>query len=1038
MSKSTKKHTGPVIDQQVLNPFPGLRPFSIEESHLFFGREGQSEEVLHQLAKNRFVAVIGASGSGKSSLIYCGLIPILYGGFIAEAGSEWKLITTRPGTHPVENLAASLAEADEKLTEDERPVARNITLAILQRSSLGLVEAVSRLGISKDTNILLMIDQFEELFRFKRSRRDESSFNESEAYVKLLVGAVNQTDLPIYMVLTMRSDFIGECSQFQDLTGLINRSNYLIPQMTRDDFRDAITGPVAVGQATIDPNLVQQLLNDVGDNPDQLPILQHAMMRTWDYWLQQKDTGRAIALSDYNAVGRMEKALSEHANEAFEELSAREKEVCESMFKTLTDKGGDNIGIRRPTRVDVIADIARADIDEIIKIADVFRAPGRSFLAPAHHIDLTAESVIDISHESLMRIWDRLKVWVDEEAQAVLMYKRLSEAAELFQRGKTGLWRPPDLQLALNWKKKQQPTLAWAEQYNPAFERTMVFLDTSEKEFIAEEENKIRLQKRQLRRSRVFASVLGTAAIISIGLMLWSFVLRGQALAATKEANKQRALADSSATIAKEQQTLAEASAEEAKKQQNLADSSAKVAVYQQGLAIASAAEARKQQTKADSSAADATRQQKRAEQSAEEATKQAKLAEEASAEAKRRQILSTSQSMAVKSLQVDTDTNLKALLAFQAYLFNQDNGGIELHADIYSALHDALQAQKGKNYNVFTGHTDAVRSIAFIPGTSTFFSAGSDGQVLKWDINDPEKKYTVVIDNELVNRIIDVSNDGKWLACGTDGMGIQLFNINGPPGQQPVTLSGHTNRIRALNFMPDNQHFLTGGLDNQILIWNVNSRDNKVFTTVEGQVQVLAVQDEGNWVAGGTTDGQIILWEADKPENKIILYQEKGNEVLALCFNTDGTLLATGDRNGNVKIWNMERKNMVINLRGHSARITNLSFSKDGKILASSSYDATTRLWDAGSWNNQPIVLKDNSGYVFSVAISPDSKYVLTGSADENRLAMNPTQTKVMVENICEKIERNFTKDEWNTYVGESINYEETCGRKSSIGVRK
>ena len=1024
--------------QQVLNPFPGLRPFSIEESHLFFGREGQSEEVLRQLAKNRFVAVIGASGSGKSSLIYCGLIPILYGGFIAEAGSEWKLINTRPGTHPVENLAASLAEADDRLTEDERPVTRNINLAILQRSSLGLAEAFSRMGIDKDTNILLMVDQFEELFRFKRSRRDESSFNESEAYVKLLVGAINQTELPIYMVLTMRSDFIGECSQFQDLTGLINRSNYLIPQMTRDDFRDAVTGPVAVGKATIDPNLVQQLLNDVGDNPDQLPILQHAMMRTWDYWLQQRDMGRQIALSDYNAVGRMEKALSEHANEAFEELSAREKEICENMFKTLTDKGGDNIGIRRPTRVEVIAEIARAEIDEIIKIADIFRAPGRSFLAPAHHIVLSAESVIDISHESLMRIWDRLKVWVDEEAQAVTMYKRLSEAAELFQRGKTGLWRPPDLQLALNWKKKQQPTLTWAEQYNPAFERTMVFLDTSEKEFIAEEENKIRLQKRQLRRSRVFASVLGTAAIISIGLMLWSFVLRGQAIAATEEANRQRSKADSSTQVAVEQQLLAEQSAEEARKQQSLADSAKEIAVYQQQRALISATEAKRQQTLADSAKEIAVYQQQQAEISAEEATKQKNLAEEASAEAYRRQILSTAQSMAVKALQVDNDTNLKALLAFQAYLFNKDNGGIEHHADIYSALHDAVLAQKDEKYNVFTGHTDAVRSIVFIPGTTSFFSGGSDGQILKWDINDLAKKYTVVIDNELVNRIIDVSNDGKWLACGTDGMGIQLFNITSPAGGQPVTLSGHTNRIRALDFMPDNQHFLTAGLDNQILIWNINTGNNQVFTTVESQVQVLAVENSGRWVAGGTEDGQIILWETAKPENKIVLYQEKGNEVLALSFDPSGTLLASGDRNGNVKIWNLERKNMVINLRGHSARITGLSFSRDGKILASTSYDATARLWDAGNWNNQPIVLQDNSGYVFSVALSPDSKYVVTGSADENRLVFNPTQTKVMAEDICEKIERNFTTEEWNTYVGEGINYEETCNRKTSIGVKK
>jgi WD40 repeat protein len=868
-----------------------------------------------------------------------------------------------------------------------------------------------------------MVDQFEELFRFKRSRRDESSFNESEAYVKLLVEAINQTELPIYMVLTMRSDFIGECSQFQDLTGLINRSNYLIPQMTRDDFRDAVTGPVAVGQATIDPNLVQQLLNDVGDNPDQLPILQHAMMRTWDYWLQQKDTERQISLSDYNAVGRMEKALSEHANEAFEELTAREKEICENMFKTLTDKGGD---------------IARAEVDEIIRVVDVFRAPGRSFLAPASHITLTAESVIDISHESLMRIWDRLKIWVDEEAQAVQMYKRLSEAAELFQRGKTGLWRPPDLQLALNWKKKQQPTLTWAEQYNPAFERTMVFLDNSEKEFIAEEENKIRLQKRQLRRSRVFASVLGTAAIISIGMMLWSFVLRGQALAATEEANKQRSLADSSAQVAVEQQKLAEASAEEALRQQALADSSAQVAVEQQKLAEASAEEATRQQKRAESSAEEATKQQKLAEQSAEEATKQQKLAEEASAEAKRRQILSTAQSMAVKSLQVDNDTNLKALLALQAYIFNLDNGGIEMHADIYSALHDAVQTQKGKTSNVFTGHTDAVRSLVFKPGTSVFFSAGSDGKVLKWDMNDPDRKYTVIINNELVNRIIDVSNDGKWLACGTDGMGIQLFNISGSTSGQPVTFNGHNNRIRALDFLPDNKHFLSAGADNQILMWDLSTGKNQLFATVDAQVQALAVSDDGRWTACGTESGKIILWETAKPENSTVLFQEKGNEVLSMSFNPAGNILATGDRNGNVKIWNLDRKTMVENLRGHSARITGLAFSKDGKILASTSYDATARLWDAGNWNNQPVVLSDNSGYIFSVAISPDSKYVLTGSADESRLVMNPTSTKVMAEDICEKIERNFTQDEWNTYVGEGITYEETCNRKASIGVKK
>ena len=139
---------------------------------------------------------------------------------------------------------------------------------------------------------------------------------------------------------------------------------------------------------------------------------------------------------------------------------------------------------------------------------------------------MKGDSIIDLSHESLMRIWDRLKLWVEEESIAVQMYMRLSEAAALYQAGKTGLWRPPDLQLALNWRKEKQPTLTWAQRYEPAFERTMVYLETSEKEFIAEEQNKIRLQKRALRRSRIFAIVLGSAAIISLGFMVWAIMMQ--------------------------------------------------------------------------------------------------------------------------------------------------------------------------------------------------------------------------------------------------------------------------------------------------------------------------------------------------------------------------------------------------------------------------------------------------------------------------------------------------------------------------------
>jgi hypothetical protein len=205
----------------------------------------------------------------------------------------------------------------------------------------------------------------------------------------------------------------------------------------------------------------------------------------------------------------MSDAMSLHANEAYEELSLRGKEICEMMFKTITEKGSDNKGLRHPSGVDTIKSIANCTSEELFEVVEKFRIPSRSFITPRQNVPLTDESIIDLSHESLMRLWDRLREWVDDEASSVQMYMRLSEASAMYQQGKTSLWRPPDLQLAINWRDQHKPTLTWAQRYNPAFERAMVYLRTSEKTYVEEEENKIRLQKRQMKRTKIVAMILG-------------------------------------------------------------------------------------------------------------------------------------------------------------------------------------------------------------------------------------------------------------------------------------------------------------------------------------------------------------------------------------------------------------------------------------------------------------------------------------------------------------------------------------------------
>src|ERR1700730_1611700 len=287
------------------NPFPGLRPFEPDEDYLFFGREKEIDDLLSRLESHRFLSVIGTSGCGKSSLIRSGLIPSLHSGLMIRAGSSWGVAILRRGGR-----------------QEPAAISRVVLEATLRRGTLGLVDAVRQARIPAGDNVLILVDQFEELFRFQRNREIEDSRDEAVVFVKLLLEAIGQHDVPIYVVLTMRSDFIGDCMKYPGLPEAVNESQYLVPRMTRDELRSAITGPIAVAGGEIAPRLVLRLLNDLGDNQDQLPLLQHALMRTWDHWERQRSPGQPIDIADYEAVGTLQQALSLHAEEAFVETGS--------------------------------------------------------------------------------------------------------------------------------------------------------------------------------------------------------------------------------------------------------------------------------------------------------------------------------------------------------------------------------------------------------------------------------------------------------------------------------------------------------------------------------------------------------------------------------------------------------------------------------------------------------------------------------------------------------------------------------------------
>ena len=422
--------------EKVQNPYPGLRPFEIQEAHLFFGRDQQIGELVARLQRSRFVAVVGVSGSGKSSLVRAGLIPALGRTQIGAGGARWRIVVTRPGGTPFQNLSTDLQKA-------------GLDSSDLQRSSQGLLHVARQLGA--DETLLVVVDQFEELFRYKdlqpvqeegRQQR-EAAASEAAEFVQLLLTATQYLP-PVYIVLTMRSDYQGDCAEFRGLPEALNESQYLVPRLTRQQRTEAIEGPL--GHAQIAPSLVQRILNDAGDEPDRLPLLQHVLMRTWSQWRKSDpEQIRGIELQDYlhPSIGGLEHALNQHAEEL---LSGVPEKTTETIFKRLTAEGRSRRERRNPTQLSELWEACGIETEEECKnvnaVIDRFRQEEATFLTPRDG-DLKPEAYIDITHESLIREWGRLRRWVAEEAESRATFMRIYDDAQLFAQGRadTTLYR---------------------------------------------------------------------------------------------------------------------------------------------------------------------------------------------------------------------------------------------------------------------------------------------------------------------------------------------------------------------------------------------------------------------------------------------------------------------------------------------------------------------------------------------------------------------------------------------------------------------
>ena len=485
--------------REVESPYPGLRPFESHEAGIFFGRERHTDRLLEILQRERFLVVIGPSGSGKSSLVRAGLLPCLTMGSLGS-GSAWRIALLRPGDQPIRSLARALLQPDVFGRDLVAPArfddATNVALltAELRRGPLGLLHATAAARERSDAaersfNLLVLVDQFEELFTYAEASGERA--DESEAFVNLMLAARAEPTARVYVALTMRTDFLGNCVRFAELPEAINYAQYLTPRLTPAQMTLAIRGPAEVFGGSVEPTLVAELINTTGQNSDQLPLLQHALARMWTRAVERDATAPRIGWDDASAIGGLAGALNQHAEKVLEGLLGKigttRAPLVEAMFCAITERRSGAAGGQDVRRPQTMARIAHAcglgdDWQPLAPIVTAYAAPEVCQLQCGRA--LGADSVIDLSHEALMRQWKRLSGWVADESRRGNDYRRWAERATEHAQGNSDLLEGAALARAVEWRGGDrfegvwQPTPQWAERYTLSEDAQAEFAQT--------------------------------------------------------------------------------------------------------------------------------------------------------------------------------------------------------------------------------------------------------------------------------------------------------------------------------------------------------------------------------------------------------------------------------------------------------------------------------------------------------------------------------------------------------------------------------
>jgi WD40 repeat protein/serine/threonine protein kinase len=962
------KHVEPLDESllvgETVNPYKGLRAFQEADAADFNGRESLTTYLIEIFRKARFLAVVGPSGSGKSSVVKAGMVPALRRGALPDS-DKWYIVEMLPGAHPMEELEATLLRIAVNPPES--------LLTQLKEDKRGLARAVNRV-LPSDGELLLVIDQFEEMFTLVEKEADRAHFLSS------LSAAISESRSRLRVIVTLRADFYDRPLLYPEFGELIRQYTEVVLPLTAEELEHAIRRPAERVGLRIAPELVNEIVSDVRDQPGALPLLQYALTE-----LFERRDGRRLTLEAYQAIGGTLGALTRRADQLYDDLDARGQEIVRQLFLRLVTLGEGAEDTRRRVLQSELLSIGGVALAGTGIVRDIIDDFGKYRLLTFDSDPATRTPTVEVAHEALIRRWGRLREWLLDSREDLRMQRALAAAAEdWLKAGK-------DQSFLLRGSRLEQMEL-WASE-------TKLSLNQEETQFLrasidererlhqleaARQAREEQLEQNSRRRLQALVAVLALATILALLLTAFavsqSQVAQNNAGTATVAQGEALIQSNNAATAA----AVAQLNAEEA---QSLALASSAQLALSGGnteLALALAASAERFDLP----------------------LVQRALYETAYAPGVHRR-MSNGHTGAILSAAYHPDGHraLTGAADHRVLLWDLDTGemlrSFEGHTDWVRSVTfspngaQALSASvdgtlilwdiaTGAIMRQMTGHSGAVNQALFLPDGAQAISASDDGTLIVWDLRTGTLVRQLQSADASPIKTVAVSPDGSQALSGDEASRVTLWDLRS--GLATTTFVGHENTVYSAAFSPDGQTALSGSSDRVVILWDISTgRALRRFEGHSDWVWSVAFSPNGRFAISGSEDNKLILWNLSTGE-LVRRFDGHSDKVYAVAFSPDGRGVISGGNDNTLIQWDIDSGAAQHTFEGHSDWINSVTFSPNGERAITASSDGTLILWDLIA--QQPLITLgvDGSGHsapIWTVEFSPDGRYALSGSDD-------------------------------------------------------